>query len=439
VTALASARAQVDVAIIGAGVAGLGAAAVLRGAGLSVEVLEAGARIGGRAWTERPRQAGGAAFDHGASWLHAAERNPLVTLAQARGLAVRPDTPWEDRALIIEAPGRRVALPDYAAAEQRWQDAVTARLDGPDVSLAEAAAAVAADPWTATIETWEGAIIAAADASALSLFDWHANQLEGGNYAAPGGLGTMLAALLESGPVRLGARATAVSARPGGVQVETSQGTLRAGAAIVTVSTGVLRAESIAFAPALPQHFLAALDGLPMGLLSKIVLPAASEARLGLDPGTVMFRRVKARGARGLSTIFWPDAAAMAVGFVGGAAAWELAGRTQEASAWMRDELVASLGGDVRPAFGAESLMTGWGEDPAFLGAYAYARPGYAGARAVLGTPQWDGRLMFAGEASCTDGLAGTVAGAFETGEKAARSLLSAFAGTGFTPASHAV
>src|SRR6478609_7660834 len=41
----------VDVAIIGAGAAGLGAAHALAGSGLSVIVLEARDRLGGRAWT----------------------------------------------------------------------------------------------------------------------------------------------------------------------------------------------------------------------------------------------------------------------------------------------------------------------------------------------------------------------------------------------------
>ena len=42
---------EVDVAIIGAGAAGLGAARTLEGSGLSVIVLEARDRIGGRAHT----------------------------------------------------------------------------------------------------------------------------------------------------------------------------------------------------------------------------------------------------------------------------------------------------------------------------------------------------------------------------------------------------
>src|SRR4051794_9935287 len=70
------------VLVIGAGVAGLAAARVLRGHGVPVTVLEARPRIGGRAWTSRPACLGGDVFDHGASWLHAPARNPLVALAR---------------------------------------------------------------------------------------------------------------------------------------------------------------------------------------------------------------------------------------------------------------------------------------------------------------------------------------------------------------------
>ena len=62
---------EVDVAIIGAGAAGLGAARMLEGSGLSVIVLEARDRIGGRAHTIMA--APGVPFDLGCEWLHSAD------------------------------------------------------------------------------------------------------------------------------------------------------------------------------------------------------------------------------------------------------------------------------------------------------------------------------------------------------------------------------
>jgi monoamine oxidase len=427
-----SASAHVDVAVIGAGVAGLAAAAKLRRAGRTVVVLEAGHRIGGRAWTDSPSQLGGhTPFDHGASWLHDAHHNPLVPLARAHGEHVEPDIGWEDRVHIFGEAGGPASLEDYQQAEEHWSKVVTAALDGPDQSLAAAAAPVADDPWTATIESWEGAIIAAADADVLSLRDWHRNALEGENFIAADGIGAMLARCLgaEAGPVILGASAIRIEAEPGGIRIGTAEGqTLRAGAVIVTVSTGVLRAETIAFSPALPREIVGALDGLPMGLLSKIVVPAATEDRLGLSPGTDVFRRVPQRGAPCLSTIFWPQQTNIAIGFIGGRAAWSLCENPADAADLFMAEIAATLGPAACAAFKpANTLMTAWGTDPAFRGAYAYATPGRAGARATLNTPLWDNRLHFAGEACDTDGLAGTVGGAYLSGQRAAQKLLHGF------------
>jgi monoamine oxidase len=426
------ASAGVDVAVIGAGVAGLAAAATLRRAGRSCIILEAGNRIGGRAFTEHPAMFGGRTpFDHGASWLHDAGRNPLIAVAQAHGESVRPDTPWEERVRLLTETGARAAMPEYEAAEERWRKTVTAKLSGPDCSLAEAGAPVAGDPWTPTIENWEGAIIAAADADVLSLRDWHANQLDGENYVAPHGLGATLGRCLgaQAGRVSLRTRVSAITARADDLDILTESGdTLRASSVIVTVSTGVLRAGTIKFTPALPAEKLAALDGLPMGLLTKIVLKAAGTDRLGLPPGTDVVRRVQTRFAPGLSIIFWPDGTDLAIGFLGGRAAWQVAGHNQDAAEMMRAEIDSALGSRAKHAFAPDSaLVTGWGTDPCFLGAYAYATPGNAGARAALAAPIWNGRLSFAGEACAADGLAGTVAGAYLAGQRAAEEAASAW------------
>jgi monoamine oxidase len=76
---------ETQVVIIGAGLAGLGAAAACRDQGRQAIVLEASGRVGGRAWTGYPAALGGVWFDMGAVWFHNAERNPLVPIAQQAG------------------------------------------------------------------------------------------------------------------------------------------------------------------------------------------------------------------------------------------------------------------------------------------------------------------------------------------------------------------
>ncbi|MBN9013806.1 MAG: FAD-dependent oxidoreductase, partial [Rhizobiales bacterium] len=64
---------DIDVAIIGAGAAGLGAANALKDSGLSVVVLEARDRLGGRGQTVLA--APDVVFDVGCGWLHSADKN----------------------------------------------------------------------------------------------------------------------------------------------------------------------------------------------------------------------------------------------------------------------------------------------------------------------------------------------------------------------------
>ncbi len=71
-----------------------------------------------------------------------------------------------------------------------------------------------------------------------------------------------------AGAVTLDTPVTRIGWR-GPVTVETARGTLKAGACIVTVSTGVLAAGGIVFDPPLPQDIQQAVHDLPMGLLSK--------------------------------------------------------------------------------------------------------------------------------------------------------------------------
>ena len=412
------------VVVIGAGVAGLAAAAALRRRGVAVTVIEASGRIGGRAHTTTPALLE-AAFDHGASWLHAAERNPLAALAQQLG------EPTVDSASVrverTRLPGRFATAAEQAAfgaAEAAFQQHAAAALAGPDTSLAEAVAPIAAMPWLPAVVNWEAPVIAAADAHALSLRDWHVNQLAGANWEVDGGLGAFVARRLgpPAGPVRLNTAATAIRWDGPGVVVETTAGSLRATACIVTVSTGLLASGALRFTPALPPATQEAIDGLPMGVLNKVALRAAGADRLDVPDSCGVDQFVPAIDAPAMTMLAWPHGRDHVICFTGGSHAAE-AERTGGLEAFARAQLRALFGARTDRAFRPGAVTTQWASDPWSRGSYAYARPGHAEARAALAIPLGGGRLVFAGEATRTDGLAGTVGGAFLSGEQAAAAV----------------
>jgi monoamine oxidase len=385
---------------------------MLRQHGVPVTMVDALPRVGGRAVTA---MLGNEPFDLGATWLHDANRNPLVALA-ASGDLVNTDELRKERTTI---GGRLPTVTELAALDATWDRldaAVAPALDGPDMTLAAAMAPMSGEFWAPLIALWEGATIAAADADRLGLQDWRRNRLDGPNRVPVQGVGAFITRVLST-EATLSCPVTRITWNGKGVTAATPRGTIHAGAAIVTASTGVLAAGTIRFEPPLPQSVQAAIHALPMGLLSKIALPAKN--RLGIAPGTVLVDR-----DGGMTFNAWPLGRRHLAGFVGGSRAWALAGDKAAFEAFARAELARMLGADALADIGPAPIVSGWGTDAAFLGGYAYAGPGDADQRGVLAAAFPGERLIFAGEATRTDGLAGTVGGAFLSGVDAAERLL---------------
>ncbi|WP_164867792.1 flavin monoamine oxidase family protein [Rhodovarius crocodyli] len=396
-----------EVVIIGAGAAGIAAARALRSQGRSCLVLEGGPRVGGRAHSCATL---GSPLDHGATWLHAADRNPLTRFATA---AKNHDEVRERHVRVGERWAEPAELAAISAAEERFDAALEAARAGPDRAVSEVAPR--GGPWDATVTHWLCTQIQAREAEYLSAHDQFDNGLEGPNLLLPGGIGALVAELARDLPIRLNARVTGIDWSGPGVVVRGEFGTVRAQRAIVTVSTGVLAAGGIRFTPALPPAYQQAIHGLPMALLTKFAFRCASSlgGRMGIEPFHTVRRAPQPGHEPPMGFIMWPFGRDHLFGFVGGEAAWALSRQPPaETLRVARAELEGMLG----PMPLGQALVTDWGTDPLFLGSYSQALPGMAGARAVLREPL--GALRFAGEATSL-GLAGTIGGAWAEGEAA--------------------
>ena len=404
---------EVDVAVIGAGAAGIGAARRLaESSSVSVLVLEARDRVGGRVHTIEPA---GFPCDRGAEWLHSADRNPLSPIAQRKGFSVHRRPPeWVSR---LRRSGESLeAEADWIATrEAHFRARKKAAVEKTDRSLASLL--VPGDRWNELLNatsTWGNG----AELDRVSVKDYVRYEDSGTNWRLREGYGRLFEVLAEGLPV---ARATAVSRidyHGPAIRLETPRGTLKAGRVIVTVPTSILAAELLRFDPPLPDKTTAAA-GLPLGVDDKLFI-SLSGSFPGIDPDTFLVGSTTSRET--MSYQVRPLDRPAIYCFFGGrwAASLEREGEGGMFSfaAW---ELARLFGNDIRRQI-TPLASTAWLQDPWARGSYSYARPGHAEDRAVLAAPV-DDRLFFAGEASSPNFFS-TAHGAYMSGVTAAEAAL---------------
>jgi monoamine oxidase len=409
-TGLAS---EVDVAVIGAGAAGIAAARRLAEAGgVSVLVLEGRNRAGGRAWTI---DAGGYPADLGCEWLHSADRNVLVPLAERLGLALdhrRPD--WTTR--LSRSGESKEAEADWIREREAHYWAIHRAAQEPEDRPASTVLAPGGR-WNAlfdAISTWANAV----ELECLSVKDNDRYENTEYNWRVRRGLGTLFVALAEGLPIAFDAAVSQVDHQGGRIRLATSRGTVGAARVIVAVPTAAIAGEHLVFDPPLPDK-LAAAAGLPLGLANKLLLrldgtlPGAEEELFLVGSTTrreTMSYQVRPLGRPRINCFF------------GGrfAAQLECDGIAAMA-AFAADELAGLFGHDIRGKL-SPLANSAWRSDPFALGSYSYALPSHADDRARLAAPV-DDRLFFAGEA-CSPHFFSTAHGAYETGTAAAEATL---------------
>ena len=117
----ASANGEFEVAIIGAGAAGIAAARRIAAAGRRYILLEATDHIGGRCITDT--KGFGVPYDHGAHWIYLPDSNPVSKLAPNQGLDIYP-APQSQKVRVGRRYAREGELEDFLTAQVRATRAI---------------------------------------------------------------------------------------------------------------------------------------------------------------------------------------------------------------------------------------------------------------------------------------------------------------------------
>jgi monoamine oxidase len=401
-----------DVLVIGAGGAGISAAKELLKSGISVLVLEARDRIGGRAFTDTSL---GVAWDRGCSWLHASNVNPWVPYARQNGFELTVDQMLPgiyDGAKRL-SPAERGGL--FAAAGRMQRDLSNAGRRGLNISAAAALSKeTLTDPWYPMAEdsntSWEGT-----EPENYSALDTYQFVDDGDNFFIPRGYGMLLAHYAKDVAVRLGSPVSRIRWNARGVTADIRAGAVTARVAIVALPSPIVASGAVNFAPSLPAEVLQAHHDLPLGLMNKVALKFKRNVFPSDRMEKVALKRFDHRGMEYLLRLWGSH---LCIGMSAGRLAFELEAAGEAATIdHALTELTTMFGGEVRKQFD-RGVATAWASDPYARGSYSHCLPGRYGARTVLTHPVGE-RIIFAGEHT-EQSAYGTLHGAHLSGIRAA-------------------
>jgi monoamine oxidase len=412
--------AETEIAIIGAGAAGIAAARRVAAGGRRFALLEATDHVGGRCVTDN--RTFGVPYDRGAHWLHMPDLNPVAKLASRTGLDIYP-APQGQKLRIGRRFAREGELEEFLAATVRANRAIqTAAAGKTDVSCAQALPKDLGD-WRPAVEFVLGPFGWGKNLDEISAVDFARSAERDIDAFCRQGLGALLVKLAIELPVQFGVPVQRlVSTRPA-VEIETPRGRLIARAVIVTAPVSVLSTAKIKFSPDLPKRQLDALAKLTLGSYDHVTIELKGNP-LQLQSDDLVFE--KAGGPRTAALLANVSGTPLCMIEVAGKFGRELAAQGEAAMvAFATDWLVGLYGADIKKAIG-RSHATRWNEEPWAMGAFSCAAPGGQPSRKVLMEPVRD-RIFFAGEA-VHETLWGTVGGAWESGERAADAALKLWA-----------
>ena len=423
---------EADVLIVGAGAAGLAVAQALTAAGLSVTLLEARERVGGRIWTLH-EPAAEAPIELGAEFVHGCP-------PEIFDVANRAKVPLQEVGgqRLCSRNGELDICPDlYEQFEQVFK-----RMPGcgEDRSFLDFLNTDAQDlPENLRklvleyIEGFEAARPNCISVQALVRENKAADQIEGDRaFRLLSGYDALLNTIADAGDhcdVYLNRTVRTVRWSEGSVELATEERSFRAPRAVITLPLAVLQSGEVQFDPALSAK-QSALNHLEMGVVMRVILRFRERFWENM--------RVDGKPLRDLSFLhsdnpyfptWWttmPRVTPMLTGWSAGPHGLSLRQRSDEeivdCAMLSVGELLHLPAKELRDLVAA-SYFHSWHKDPFSRGAYSYACVGGLNAARELAEPLC-GTLFFAGEATEFNGRNGTVDGAIASGRRAAREIL---------------
>jgi monoamine oxidase len=440
-----------DVIVIGAGVSGLTAAAELSRGGLSVILLEARDRIGGRVHTLKdpiyhsPIELG-AEFIHG----YAPEIWQLLQQANKSIHEVTGD-PWcvEQQHLLpchfFEQVSGVLERMDPKQPDESFLSFIDRCYSGSKDDVLQQAARRRALAYVSGFNAADPALVGV---------HWLADEmraeekLEGDRaFRSEHGYADLIEILRHQISVpgislHLETVVSSVSWSNRSVRVEarSSDGTATFSAprVLITIPLSILQACAtsrgpIQFNPVLPDQKLEALSKLEMGKVIRVTLRFHRRFWNEIRPSETSDRTLEHMGFL-FSQDEWfptwwttmPEALPFITGWAPFKSGEKLSGKDEcfvVEHAIKTLSTLLNVGSDQMAQQLDAAFFHDWQSDPYSLGAYSYGRVGSDGANAMLAEPVED-TLFFAGEATDTTGNNGTVHGAMGSGLRAAREIL---------------
>ena len=336
-------------------------------------------------------------FDLGCGWLHSADKNSFVKIAEQLNFEIDKNLPpWRERAVGNAFP--QAERDDFIRALAEFYDragaaAVEARKNGRDC-----AASTLLEPgnrWNPMIDAIS-TYINGAELDTVSILDMDAYEDTNINWRVRRGYGALISAYGARCPLALNCQVKLIDHSGKRVRIETSQGALSADKVIVTVPTNLIADEAIRFPPHCRQRSTpraACRSGSPTRWCWRWMTPEALPKEGNLRGATMRTEM----GTFHLRPFGQP----CIEGFFGGrfAKRWKTPALARWRRRHRRDR--GFLGNDYRRKLTPLAELR-WAHDPFARGSYSHALPGHAGDARGAGRPV-DGRLFFAGEATSPD------------------------------------